>query len=390
MKISPSTILICLLAVGCGGTSSSSSSTKIDSAKAEKLVQDYKTARNRLGVAAAIVKGKSLAWSKGFGTANTELKTSVTPDTVFVIASITKTITGTAVMLLVEQGKLNLDADINTYLPFSVRSPVFPDKPISLRQLLSHTAGLSDDAFNSFGEPSSQFFFPDGVPKLSLADFCKGLLSVDGANYSAASFTGKAPGTACQYCNLGLSLAGYIVERTAGQSLNDFCKAHIFNRLGMKRTSFRVQDFQPKEMAMPYDETLKPIGHYVESDYPDGNLRSTVNDLSRFLRAFMNGGSLNGARFLEASSVEEMKKIQYPSIEGAQGQALAWDYSPAGSYGGLLGHYGAYYGTLTAMRYSPATNTGMIVFMNQYHEDLSEIEPFLQLISDLIGVGEKG
>ena len=390
MKISLSTILICLLAVGCGGSSSSSSSTKIDSAKAEKLVQDYKTARNRLGVAAAIVKSKSLVWAKGFGTANSELKTSVTPDTVFVIASITKTITGTAVMQLVERGKLNLDADINAYLPFSVRSPGFPETPITLRELLSHTAGISDEAFARLGEPSPLFFFPDGVLRLSLADFCKGLLSPGGAYFSPDSFTGKAPGTAYQYCNLGLSLAGYIAERAAGESLNDFCRAHIFNPLGMKRTSFRVQDFQAKEMAMPYDESLQPIGQYVESDYPDGNLRSTINDLSRFMRAFMNGGSLNGTRILKSTTVEEMKRIQYPNVEGAEGQGLAWDYSPAGSYGSLLGHYGAYYGTLTAMRYNPATNTGMIVFMNQYHEDLSEVEPLLQLVSDLVGVGEKG
>jgi CubicO group peptidase (beta-lactamase class C family) len=389
MKISPSILLLCLLAVGCGGNSSNSSAT-IDSAKAESLVQGYKTARNRLGVAAAIVKGTSLAWSKGFGTANLQLKTPVTPDTVFVIASITKTITGTAAMQLVEQGKLDLDKDINTYLPFSVRSPDFPSRAITMRQLLSHTAGISDENFNSYGAPSSIFFFPDGVLKLSLADFCKGFLSTGGAYYNATSFTGKEPGTACQYCNLGMSLAGYIVERVAGQSLNDFCRAHIFNPLGMKRTSFRVQDFQPKDLAMPYDETLQPIGHYVESDYPDGNLRSTVNDLSRFLRAFINGGSLNGARILSQTSVAEMRKVQYPDIENAQGQALAWDYSQAGSYGQLLGHFGAYYGTLTAMRYNPATNTGMIVFMNQFHEDISEVEPLLQLISDLIGVGEKG
>jgi CubicO group peptidase (beta-lactamase class C family) len=85
-----------------------------------------------------------------------------------------------------------------------------------------------------------------------------------------------------------------------------------------------------------------------------------------------------------------MRRIQYPDVENAGGQGLAWDFSDAGRYSALPGHFGAYYGTLGAMRYNPATNTGMIVVMNQFREDLAEIEPLLQLISDLIEVGEKG
>lgn len=349
----------CALALaGCGGGNRQNNS-RFDRSRATKLVTDYAATFGAFGMGVAVVRGNELLWSSGFGTANRERKLPATADTPFLIASVSKTVTAVAMMQLVESGKLNLDADINTYLPFGVRNPNFPGEPITPRQLLAHVSGISDAHFDTIAE--AQFYYKNEDPRLSLADFCRGIFAPGGQFYDAATYSASAPGQTFAYSNIGYALIGYIVERAAGLDFAAHTKRTLFAPLGMNRTSWRVADFPADDLAMMYSATGEPYGNVTFADYPDGAVRTSVNDLSRFLRMFISGGT----RLLTKASVDEMKRLQYPNTtqDGIQ-LGLGWNLGAGDGGSPLLGHDGLVAGAITVMRYSPVSNAGVILFQN--------------------------
>jgi CubicO group peptidase (beta-lactamase class C family) len=151
-----------------------------------------------VGLGAAIVINKKLVWSRGYGFADRERAVPFTHDTIMNIGSISKVITGAALMRAVQDGKLSLDEDVNKYLPFKVANPSFPDEPITLRQLATHTSSITDRssvyaAAYHFGRDSPQ----------SLAGFLYDYFASGGKNYSKDNFLGSKPGTHREYSNIG-------------------------------------------------------------------------------------------------------------------------------------------------------------------------------------------
>jgi CubicO group peptidase (beta-lactamase class C family) len=350
----------------------------------DKIMTKY----DLMSLSAAIVKDDKLVWSKGYGYADKELKKNANSNTPYLIASISKTVTGVATMQLVERGKINLDADINTYLPFKITNPKNPRAVITCRHLLTHTSGIVDDYYYQVSQPALFYYGKD--PDLSLADFCKAFFTSGGTYYNAETFAANAPGTSYAYSNIAFALLGYVVERAAQQPFDQFTKANIFTPLSMTRTSWRLKDFNLTDLAMPYDLQNKPYGHYTFADYPDGGLFTSVNDLSKYLRAFMQGGIWNGKRILSEASVKEMRKFQFPQVENAERQGLAWDGADFGLGKNLLGHLGAEQGTNTFMFFDQDTNVGIILFLNK---DIESVETGLSLVGDVIpslfNIGEK-
>ena len=186
---------------------------------------------------------------------------------------------------------------------------------------------------------------------------------------------------------------GYIVERAAGADFAAHTKRTLFAPLGMNHTSWRVADFRADDLAMPSGAMGEAYGNYTFADYPGGAMRTSVNDLSRFLRLFIGGGVLNGVRLLTKASVEEMKRIQYPNTtqDGVQ-LGLGWNLGAGDGGSPLLGHDGGVAGALTVMRYNPATNTGVILFQNT--DPFPDAEENVQALAgytlarSLIGLGE--
>jgi len=172
------------------------------------------------GAVVTVVKDGQLLTARGYGYADVEKKTPVDPErTLFRPGSVTKLVTWTAVMQLVEQGKLDLDKDVNTYLDFKI--PDYDGKPITLRQIMTHTAG--------FEEAIKGLIFSDPAHLLPLGDYLK-------------RWTPKrvfAPGTTPAYSNWATSLAGYVVERVSGEKFDDYCDKHIFAPLGMTNSTMR-------------------------------------------------------------------------------------------------------------------------------------------------------
>jgi CubicO group peptidase (beta-lactamase class C family) len=308
-------------------------------------------------LSAALIDGDHVVWTGAYGTANLEHGVAATPDTIFMLASVSKTVTAVAVLQAVEDGLLDLDADVNDVLPFPVRNPNAPDIPITPRMLLTHTSSIVDNV-RLFAE----LYFRGDSP-IALGDFLADYLVPGGAYYDpAANFGGYPPLRAVNYCNYAVALAGYLVEVVEGVPFDRFCHARIFEPLGMVDTSWHLAGLPDRSIAMPYTlhgGEFQPAGLYGYPDYPDGQLRTSAPHLARHLMAFMGFGELDGTRILQAATVEEMRRVQYPNLDPTQG--LIWYY--AGDLHGntVLGHNGGDIGVSTEMFFDPEANLGVIM-----------------------------
>ena len=185
------------------------------------------------GVSTLIVKDGEIVWIESFGNANLAQADLVDDSTIFLLASISKVFTATAAFQLMEDGQLNLDRDINQYLPFSVEVPGYESDSITMRHLLTHTSGIEDNG------PVQDTYYSTGDPTISLADVCQRYFATNGSDYDASgNFFNRAPGTGYDYSNMAIALAGFVLESLSGIDFNQYCKQTIFNPLCMNNTSW--------------------------------------------------------------------------------------------------------------------------------------------------------
>lgn len=242
------------------------------------------------GAVVAVVKDGHILTERGYGYADVARRTPVDPErTLFRPGSVSKLVTWTAVMQLVEQHKLDLDQDINAYLNFHI--PAFDGKPVTLRQIMTHNAG--------FAERAKNISFYDPAYLQSLQDFLK-------AWTPARIF---APGITPAYSNWATALAGYIVQRVSTTPFDDYVEQHIFTPLGMHDSTFR-QLLPPRlvpQMATGYGQASQPgKGFELLGPTPAGALSSTAGDMAHFMIAHLQNSELNGARILEPATAERM------------------------------------------------------------------------------------
>ncbi len=331
-------------------------------------------------LSAAIVKGNEVVWTKGFGIYDRENNKEVDKKTIYLVASISKTFTSTALMQLHEKGYFNLDDDVNGYLSFSLRNPNYPDEPITFRMLLAHQSSLAEDP------PGFYAYIPgdlevEGYPY----PWLEGYLVPGGINYIPQTWTGLPPGEEMNYANVGYGLLGYLIERISGKPFEEYCRENIFGPLEMNDTSFRLANVNASRVAVPYVFQLGgyyPLLQYGILVYPAGGLRTTVMDLSRFLTAQMNEGIYNGTRILSEESVNEMHTVQYPSKNYNFRYGLGWQIweRPGETY---IGHTGGLYGVTTKMVFRQSDNTGIIFFTNKEVNNIREVIAF-SLIEKLL------
>lgn len=323
------------------------------------------------GLAALTFNKDGVLWSHGYGSANIKDDRSVSVDTLFQLASISKLVTSTAVMQLVEGGKVDLDADIDEYLPFSVRNPYYADTPITVRMLLTHTASLLDND----SEYEDLYEWGADSP-ISLGELLEGFYTPSGRWYHQSKcFLNKAPGTFWSYSNLGFAMLGYLVEAVTGEPFDQYCDEHVFAPLGMTESRWFLRQLDPAHIAMPYRdasllgiELYCPYGQYGYPDYPSGQLRTSVTQFARFFRAFMNQGTLDGATILRTETVEQMFTIQNAALAAHQG--LGWILLTLDDGSLIRGHSGGEHGVHTSAWYSPASGTGVLLFTNADPNDL--------------------
>ena len=336
------------------------------------------------GVGAAIIVDGKVVWTKGYGFADIQRAVPFTPDTVMNIASITKTITGVAIMKAVEAGKLSLDADINTYLPFKVVNPHRPDAKITLRHLATHTSGISDR-----WEVYEKAYHWGGDAPDSLAAFLESYLVAGGASYAKENFADADPATHYEYSNIGASLAGFIVERAVGEKLQAYTKHEVFAPLGMTSTAWSLADVAPGRHATLYASQggfTVPIVNYGMVTYPEGGVRTSVADLSKLFIALLGDGSHEGKRVLAKTSVDEMTRLQF---NGSNKPAnLGLDKENSGIFWATklgvtrVGHGGRDPGVRADMLASLSKDVGVVLFANTSFED-EKMKPYVMIFREL-------
>ena len=327
----------------------------------DDFILDEMQTENAPGMSTLIVKGGEIVWVESYGWADVQNAVPVEDSTVFSLASVSKLFTGTALMLLKEDGIIDLDRDINNYLPFDIEIPNFESDSITTRMLMTHTSSIADN------NPVMDTYYSTGDPTISLADLIERYFSPSGSDYSATeNFSNSAPGTAYDYSNIGTALAGYVVEAASGMDFSEYCNQHIFNTICMKNTGWYFSDFDSVNVARPYQFTggqYVPYAHYGFADYPDGQLRSNVLDLANFLLAFLQDGSFQNNELLSSTSVSEMLTLQVPSIDPTQG--LNWYteevFLSNGGTTTVWGHNGGESGVSTDIYIDPTNDIGVAV-----------------------------
>jgi CubicO group peptidase (beta-lactamase class C family) len=316
------------------------------------------------GIALGVYRSGSLVWSGGYGWANRETELRASEDVLFQTASVSKTVTATAVMLLVEQGEISLDDPVGKYLDVNIRHPRYPETEITFRMLLAHASGIRDDldlylSFYTFGR--------GGIDSdISLEEFITGYLVEGGEWYDEKrNFHTFEPGKKEEYSNIGYALLGYLVEEISGVPFNKFCRHRIFMPLDMHETRWLLLEVDTNKLAMPYtyeNRTLKSIGFYGFPTYPDGSLKTSVREYSHLLDMYMNSGVYDGKRLLGDATVEEMLRPQFP---GRRQHGLCWHLDMLRiTEKKFYGHTGGDPGVSTFVAFEPLEKTAYIIFCN--------------------------
>jgi CubicO group peptidase (beta-lactamase class C family) len=322
------------------------------------FVRHYMQPAAAAGVAAAIVTADGVEWTGAWGLANVADEVAVTEDTLFAVASVSKTVATLAALQLVDEGTLDLDAPVDDYLPYAVRNPAFPDTPVTARMLLTHTSGLVDD-FLVLAEVSTT-----GDPEVSMAAFSEGYVTPGGAYFRDGNW-GFEPGTDYDYCNANFGVLGHLVEVVADADFRDRTRATIFDPLGMPGTGWFLADVDVSMHALPY--SYGPRTGFVAqpfqgvSFYPASTLRTSAAELGRFLAATIRAGELDGVRVVEEATSLAMREIQRPDLD--PDQALTWY---RGTIAGMswLEHTGSAGGVSTIIAFRPDANVGFLVLSN--------------------------
>lgn len=321
-----------------------------------------------VGLGAAIIINKEVVWIKGYGHADQVNKIPFTPNTTMNIASITKTFVGAAIMRAVEDNKLSLDEDINTYLPFPIINPFHPDEKITLRNLATHTASITDRS-----SVYNKTYHYGGDSPVQLGAFLKAYFVPGGKYYSRKNFLKVKPGTHREYSNIAAALAGYIVEITTGEKLNTYTKKHIFDPLQMDNTGWFLSEIDLANHSRQYDRKknkLKTIPLYGQSTYPDGGLRSSVSDLSKFFIALLNEGAYQDSRILKKPSVAKMLRFQFTEDNKPDNINLIAPNKNSGIFWAtkrdvtMVGHSGTDSGVKTEMLSNLSMDIAVILFSN--------------------------
>ena len=339
---------------------------KIDFSEVEKVAAAEMADTNAPGAAIAVVRGDRVIYSKGFGVASAETGEPVRPEMLFRLGSTTKMFTAAALATLAERGKLRLDEPIGTYLkglaPKLAR--------VTSHQLLSHTAGIWDEA-PMFG-PHDDKALGEGI-RAWKDDPCF-----------------LEPGRIFSYSNPGYWVAGLVIEEIGGKRYADQVSESIFQPLGMKRSTFRPMMAMTYPLAQGHLEApaggqspvLRPAADNA-SGWPAGSLFSSVEELARFVIAFLNEGRIDGQQALAPAVIARMSaaQVSLPGGERQYGYGLGRERLRGAP---LLEHGGARAGYGSMIRMSPEQRVGVITVTNRTGVGLSRTsEKALELLLPL-------
>jgi CubicO group peptidase (beta-lactamase class C family) len=382
--------LLFLVLLGC-----SNCSKKIASAQdLDASLSDIYSKSLFAGFTVSVVKKDKTLFQKAYGQADVAKNTLYTTQTVQPIASISKTFIGVALMKAIEQGLFTLETPINDILPFAVKNPNLPDKIIRVKHLASHTSGIVDVEKTYFknhtiltGENTTsveaqrminELGFGQSGTVLPLKDFLKAYFMEGGSLYDKANFQNTEPASAYKYSNIGASLAAYLIEVKTGKSFADYCVENIFTPLSMSNTSWSISAANRSKLATLYWTKSAPLPYYKSASYPDGELITCNDDLTKFFSEMMKGFA-GESTFLKKESYDMMFKKQFDTAKLPTGMSdkednsgIFWVYFK----NGRLGHTGGDLGVTTVMGFFPDKQIGYLFMCNNEYENLPDNTEF--------------
>lgn len=300
------------------------------------------------GAVFAVVKDNTVLFEKGYGYSDIDKKTPVDPKTtVFRAASVSKLFTATAVMQLKEEGKVNLKEDVNNYLKdFKIKNTY--SKPVTLENLLTHTGGF-DERF--VGEQTKSYLEEKPL-KDNLISHTRPII--------------REPGEAPQYSNYGMSVAGYAVESVSGTPFNKYVEDNIFKPLNMNNSSFAFNDKILNNLSQGYDYkngTYKKVPVYGGVLPPAGGLKTTADDMTRFMIAHLNNGAYENTHILNKDTVEDMHKKHFSFNENTLGVCYGFSENYINGIR-TINHRGDDYGFHSMLYLIPDSNIGFFISTN--------------------------
>lgn len=320
-----------------------------------KLMDQYQA----IGLSVVAVKNNKIIYNRSFGYKNREDKTLIQNTDIFRIASISKSFTATSLMQLVEQGKLSLDDEATKLVGFKINNPKYPDVPITLRMLLSHTSSLND---------RNGYFNLDVVNPEKNPNW-------------ANCYNDYKPGTDYEYCNLNFNLAGSILEKISGERFDQYVKNHILTPLHLYGgynvdsldrnrlvTLYEYDDSSHTFSSAPdaYNSPKARLVHYTRGYStpvfsPTGGMKIAALDLAKYMMLHMNYGTGNGIKIIS----EQSSKTMQTKLSDKENYGLAlWTTDSLINGERMVGHTGDAYGLFSSMFFQPEKKFGFVVITN--------------------------
>lgn len=321
----------------------------------DSIMDKYKA----VGMAVAVVKGEDVIYSNAFGLKDIDQQLKLTTKDIFRIASISKSFSATAIMQLVEQGKISLADDFGKLIGFKVRNPKFPNKVITLKMVLSHTSSIND---------SKGYFSLDSINPEKNPNWEK-------------CYNNYEPGKGYQYCNLNFNMVGAVVEKISNERFDNYIKNHILNPLGLYggycidsltsnlfSTLYEYNAAAKKFNASPaaYNPRTEELKQYVNGYStplfsPTGGMKISAIDLAKYMTMHLNKGTYKGVQIITKKSAKTMQK----PISKEENYGLAIETNNQIIEGvALTGHTGSAYGLYSAMFFNPKDKFGIVVIVN--------------------------
>ena len=334
----------------------------------EKLLFALLSKYETMGAVVCLIENGRVTDTFVYGLRDARAKLPMTADTLFQVGSISKLVTGIGLMQLVERGALALDGDVGDALGYPVRHPSYPDTPVTLRQLMTHTAGLRDNGFYTLalkGEPRGlRWLFAEKAEHLFAER--------------------DEPGLACAYSNFGGGLCGALLERVTGLTLDEYMRRNVFEPAGVTAAYQAALLPADAPLANIYHMPGRQLGKDVaagralppatEPD-PDtrytaaaGSLLISAGDLAKLLVALCDDGVVGDARLLLPDTVRLMRTPQNytQSVSCESGRGLLMNILTDDQVEGrtLYGHGGKAFGMLCAAYFDPEDRTGVVMLTN--------------------------
>lgn len=332
----------------------------------EQQLLQYMDSCKTVGMSIVLVKGSKVVYQNALGYKNLETRQPLALDDIFRIASISKSFSAASVLQLQEAGKIRLDDDVNQYLPFSLRNPLYPDIPITVRHLLSHTSSMQDRINYS----DDRFVNPSKTTSDTIA----------------MMFSKYAPGWGYKYCNRGLNLMGCIIEKASGERFDNYVRQHILLPMGISNAGFNLDSVDNSKCVNLYkyrkrtnsfelgggysrkneyklkDGTYRPVldGCYWS---PTGGMRISAPDLAKWMMTLRdNGMAPNGHRILSEKSARLMKTPVTSDSSGEKQYYCLNLYYQQHLIAGrtMIGHTGTAHGLRSCMFFDKESDWGIV------------------------------